>query len=30
MKSIHRKIIKIYDSYKLQESCALYYYKVVK
>ncbi len=30
MKSIHRRIIKTYDSHKLQKSCALYYYEAIK
>ncbi len=30
MKNIHRRIIKTYDSYRLQEFCALYYYETTK
>ncbi len=28
MKSIYERIVKTYDSYRSQKSCALYYYKV--
>ncbi len=28
MKNIYERIVKTYDSYKLQKSCAFYYYKV--
>ncbi len=30
MKSIHRRIIKTYDSHRSQKSCALHYYETTK
>jgi len=30
MKNIYKKIIKTYDSYRLQKSCALHYYEAIK